>query len=359
MPTIARRPVGVVGAEHDLLVGVRGARVRAEDGPGHGAGRLVGSGPRVDLGVDRPARVTYEPVGCAGAVGVAACRPAARARTPPTCGSTSRSPRSPTTSASRLEQYATRAPAARPPAPTGWSPSTARRSPACSACRRARCPADEEPRGVRPRGRGRCCTSARCSPGCGPGWRWASSATGCPTRCCTRSSRRPRWPAPTPTTPAGASAEAGLACCASSPPPGRCRCRGSCRSPRPTGCRPRHRRRRPAVVLPDPDVGGPAPGRPGAAHAADRTWATSTGVDELEELGRWLEEFHARSWLELDYAGLARLLGARGGRRGHLGGRRRRLGGRPGGRRRGGRGAHLPQRRRTAGPAVAALEHAN
>jgi hypothetical protein len=32
-------------------------------------------------------------------------------------------------------------------------------------------------------------------------------------------------------------------------------------------------------------------------------------ADELEELGRWLEEFHARSWLELDYAGLARLLG--------------------------------------------------
>jgi len=31
-------------------------------------------------------------------------------------------------------------------------------------------------------------------------------------------------------------------------------------------------------------------------------------VDELEELGRWLEEFHARSWVELDYAGLARLL---------------------------------------------------
>jgi len=35
-------------------------------------------------------------------------------------------------------------------------------------------------------------------------------------------------------------------------------------------------------------------------------------VDELEELGRWLEEFHSRSWLELDYAGLARLLGPDG-----------------------------------------------
>jgi hypothetical protein len=32
-------------------------------------------------------------------------------------------------------------------------------------------------------------------------------------------------------------------------------------------------------------------------------------ADELEELGRWLEEFHARSWVELDYAGLGRLLG--------------------------------------------------
>ena len=35
-------------------------------------------------------------------------------------------------------------------------------------------------------------------------------------------------------------------------------------------------------------------------------------VDELEELGRWLEEFHSRSWVELDYAGLARLLGSDG-----------------------------------------------
>ncbi len=35
-------------------------------------------------------------------------------------------------------------------------------------------------------------------------------------------------------------------------------------------------------------------------------------VEQVEELGRWLEEFHARSWLELDYAGLARLLGTDG-----------------------------------------------
>ena len=32
-------------------------------------------------------------------------------------------------------------------------------------------------------------------------------------------------------------------------------------------------------------------------------------ADDLEQLGRWLEEFHPRSWLELDLAGLARLLG--------------------------------------------------
>jgi hypothetical protein len=44
-----------------------------------------------------------------------------------------------------------------------------------------------------------------------------------------------------------------------------------------------------------------------------RTLRTSVGdlevVDELTELGRWLEEFHARSWVELDYAGLALLMG--------------------------------------------------
>ncbi len=35
-------------------------------------------------------------------------------------------------------------------------------------------------------------------------------------------------------------------------------------------------------------------------------------TDDLEQLGRWLEEFHARSWVELDYAGIARLLGPDG-----------------------------------------------
>lgn len=33
-------------------------------------------------------------------------------------------------------------------------------------------------------------------------------------------------------------------------------------------------------------------------------------VVELEEMGRWLEEFHPRAWLELDYGGLANLVPA-------------------------------------------------
>src|SRR3954451_9020990 len=37
-----------------------------------------------------------------------------------------------------------------------------------------------------------------------------------------------------------------------------------------------------------------------------------TYVEDLEDVGRWLEDFHPRSWLELDYGGLARLLGAAG-----------------------------------------------
>jgi hypothetical protein len=45
-----------------------------------------------------------------------------------------------------------------------------------------------------------------------------------------------------------------------------------------------------------------------------RTLRRSVGeisyVEELEDVGRWLEDFHPRSWLELDYGGLGRLLGA-------------------------------------------------
>jgi hypothetical protein len=47
-----------------------------------------------------------------------------------------------------------------------------------------------------------------------------------------------------------------------------------------------------------------------------RTLRRSVGdvsyVEDLEDLGRWLEDFHPRSWLELDYGGLGRLLGADG-----------------------------------------------
>lgn len=56
-----------------------------------------------------------------------------------------------------------------------------------------------------------------------------------------------------------------------------------------------------------------------ARRALARTLAavrrTPTGLlpsADLEDLGRWLEEFHARSIVELDYAGLAELLGGDG-----------------------------------------------
>ena len=78
---------------------------------------------------------------------------------------------------------------------------------------------------------------------------------------------------------------------------------------RPTGSTAEVPPDEPARGAPDPDVGRPAPGGPGAAHAAAAPGRAARSSSELEELGRWLEEFHARSWLELDYAGLARLLG--------------------------------------------------
>ena len=117
-----------------------------------------------------------------------------------------------------------------------------------------------------------------------------------------------RWPGPTPTTPAGAAPRPGRRC-GSSPPP------GSVPVPWFVPFAPADQvdgevaGRTSRRGAPDPDVGRPAPGRPGAAHAAAEPGRRSTIADELEELGRWLEEFHARSWLELDYAGLARLLG--------------------------------------------------
>jgi hypothetical protein len=47
-----------------------------------------------------------------------------------------------------------------------------------------------------------------------------------------------------------------------------------------------------------------------------RTLRRSVGeiayVEDLEDVARWLEDFHPRSWLELDYGGLVRFLGSEG-----------------------------------------------
>jgi hypothetical protein len=52
--------------------------------------------------------------------------------------------------------------------------------------------------------------------------------------------------------------------------------------------------------------------RMGAAFAVvRRAFADEPIVDMLSELGSWLESFHPHSWLELDYAGVALLLGDR------------------------------------------------
>jgi hypothetical protein len=50
--------------------------------------------------------------------------------------------------------------------------------------------------------------------------------------------------------------------------------------------------------------------RMGSAFAVvRRAFADEPVVDVLSELGSWLESFHPHSWLELDYAGVASLLG--------------------------------------------------
>ena len=52
--------------------------------------------------------------------------------------------------------------------------------------------------------------------------------------------------------------------------------------------------------------------RMGSAFAVvRRAFADEPIVDVLSELGSWLESFHPHSWLELDYAGVASLLGDR------------------------------------------------
>jgi hypothetical protein len=49
-----------------------------------------------------------------------------------------------------------------------------------------------------------------------------------------------------------------------------------------------------------------------ALRTLRRSAGEITYVDDLEDVGRWLEDFHPRSWLELDYGGLARFLGPDG-----------------------------------------------
>ena len=45
-----------------------------------------------------------------------------------------------------------------------------------------------------------------------------------------------------------------------------------------------------------------------ALHVAQRTLGDGPAVDALDEIGRWLEEFHPHSLVELDYGGLVHLL---------------------------------------------------
>jgi hypothetical protein len=39
-----------------------------------------------------------------------------------------------------------------------------------------------------------------------------------------------------------------------------------------------------------------------------RTFGVGDATADLEDVGRWLEEFHPHSWVELDYGGLVSLL---------------------------------------------------
>jgi hypothetical protein len=45
-----------------------------------------------------------------------------------------------------------------------------------------------------------------------------------------------------------------------------------------------------------------------ALHVAQRTLGDGPAVDALDEIGRWLEEFHPHSLVELDYGGLVHVL---------------------------------------------------
>ena len=106
-------------------------------------------------------------------------RLAAGSATRPTCGSTSRWPRS--RSPSGRPGRATPTPARASPGRTGWSPSTGGPWPASSACRRGRCPPRRSAEAFVlevDAGRARLPGAV---PAARPGWRWASSATGLPT----------------------------------------------------------------------------------------------------------------------------------------------------------------------------------
>ena len=45
-----------------------------------------------------------------------------------------------------------------------------------------------------------------------------------------------------------------------------------------------------------------------ALHVVQRVLGDGPAVDALDELGRWLEEFHPHALVELDYGGLVHLL---------------------------------------------------
>lgn len=76
---------------------------------------------------------------------------------------------------------------------------------------------------------------------------------------------------------------------------------------RRAGVCPGGERRGPRAALPHPDGPGPAPPRAGAADAA-RPHRRGPLIEGLVEVGRWLEEFHPRSLVELDYGGLVHAL---------------------------------------------------
>ena len=179
--------------------------------------------------------------------------------------------------------------------------------------------------------------------GCGPGWRSGSSATGCPTRCCTPSCRRRRWPGRRRPRPLAQLRDA------ASP----------LRDPHrhlavplrwfvPFAPGATSRRRGPAGRAGAGATGprmsaGPAPGGPGAAHAARRTGRAGRSP-RARGAGPLAGGVPPALLVELDYGGLARCCpdDDRPARRRLRGGCGRARSGRAASRRRGGRGGGLP-----------------